>query len=63
MVTPLSLLANTFQGKYAEAEPLQERCQAIQEIVLGPEHPRLVVTLNARALLLETQVRVESCCW
>ncbi|CAN0535993.1 unnamed protein product, partial [Laminaria digitata] len=34
------------QGKYAEAEPLYARCQAIKEKALGPEHPSLATTLN-----------------
>ena len=34
------------QGKYAEAEPLYARCQAIVEKALGPEHPSLATTLN-----------------
>lgn len=54
-----AVLSTTLQGKYAEAEPLFERCQAIQEKVLGPEHPDLAVTLGNRALLLACQVRVK----
>ncbi|CBJ32850.1 NB-ARC and TPR repeat-containing protein-likely pseudogene [Ectocarpus siliculosus] len=42
-------------GKYAEAEPLYERSRAIQEKVLGPEHPHVATSLNNRALLLESQ--------
>ena len=45
------------QGKFAEAERLYERCQAIRETVLGPEHPYLAKTLNNRAILLHSQVR------
>lgn len=45
------------QGKYAEAEPLYARCQAIDEKVHGPEHPSLATTLNNRAGLLYRQVR------
>ena len=44
------------QGKYGEAGALYERCQAIQEKVLGPEHPALATTLRGRARLLENQV-------
>ena len=44
------------QGKYAEAEPLLERCQRIQENALGVDHPTLAKTLNTRALLSEDQV-------
>lgn len=45
------------QGKYAGAEELYERCQAIEEKVLGPDHPDLVTTLKSRAVLLKNQVR------
>ena len=45
------------QGKYAEAEPLYERSQAIREKALGPEHPAVATVLNNRASLLESQVR------
>ncbi|CAM9971540.1 unnamed protein product [Ectocarpus sp. 8 AP-2014] len=48
-------------GKYAEAEPLYERSQAIQEKVLGPEHPDVATSLNNRASLLESQVRHKRC--
>ncbi|CAN0457881.1 unnamed protein product, partial [Scytosiphon promiscuus] len=37
------------QGKYTEAEPLYARCQAIEDKVLGPEHPSVAATLNNRA--------------
>ncbi|CAN0489574.1 unnamed protein product [Laminaria digitata] len=37
------------QGKYAEAEPLYERSQAIRENVLGPEHPEVAQSFNNRA--------------
>ncbi|CAN0307661.1 unnamed protein product, partial [Pylaiella littoralis] len=40
------------QGKYAEVEPLIERCQTIDEKILGPEHPWLVTILLNRAKLL-----------
>ena len=33
-----------FEGKDAEAQPLHERCQEIQEKALGPEHPSLAIT-------------------
>ena len=52
-----STSCTTFQGKYAEAESLYERCQAIREKVLGPEHPRLAATLHSRPGVLEAQVR------
>ena len=40
------------QGRVSEAEPLYERSQAIQEKVLGPEHPGLATMLNSSAGLL-----------
>ena len=52
-----SASCTTFQGKYAEAESLYERCQAIREKVLGPEHPHLATTLHNRAGLWQAQVR------
>ena len=42
---------------YAQAERLYERCQAIQEKVLGRENPSLATTLKNWARLLESQVR------
>lgn len=48
------------QGKHDEAELLFERCQAIQEKVLGPEHPGLAITLANRAgNMLEAQVGID----
>ncbi|CAM9846394.1 unnamed protein product [Ectocarpus sp. 4 AP-2014] len=47
--------SSMYQGKYAEAEPLYERCQAIEEKVLGSEHPSLATTLNNRGGLLYQQ--------
>ena len=54
------------KGKYAEAEPLYERSQAILEKALGPEHPAVAAVLNNRAGLFKIQVRAvinfqESC--
>lgn len=46
-----------FQGVYAKAEQFYERCQSIQEKVLGAEHPDLATTLSNRARLLHKQVR------
>ncbi|CBJ32852.1 NB-ARC and TPR repeat-containing protein-likely pseudogene [Ectocarpus siliculosus] len=43
------------QGKYAEAEPLYERSQAIQEKVFGPKHQVVATLLNNRAALFERQ--------
>lgn len=46
----------TYQGKYAEAEPLYERSLAIREKVLGPEHPLVAQLLNNRAAVFASQV-------
>ncbi|CAN0284365.1 unnamed protein product, partial [Pylaiella littoralis] len=45
----------TFQGKYAEAERLYERLQAIREKVLCPEHLDVARSLNNQAELLRVQ--------
>ena len=43
------------QGRYAEAEPLNNRSLAIWEKALGPEHPNVATSLeNYAALLRET---------
>lgn len=52
---PIPLLVS--QGKYAEAEPLYRRSQAIRERVLGPDHVVVATVLNNRAGLLTIQVR------
>ncbi|CAM9392251.1 unnamed protein product, partial [Hapterophycus canaliculatus] len=39
------------QDKFEDAEPLSERCQAIQEKELGPEHADVTAVLNNRAEL------------
>ena len=51
--TELRLLCavHCIQGKYGEAGPLYERCQAIEEKVLGPEHPNLAVTHHSLSLI------------
>ncbi|CBN79677.1 NB-ARC and TPR repeat-containing protein [Ectocarpus siliculosus] len=43
------------QGKFAEAEELYDRCQAINEEALGPEHPSVATTLHGRAGLMVKQ--------
>ena len=55
--------STVFQGKYDEAEPLYERSQAIDEKVLGPEHPDVAQSLNNRAVLLQNQVRAVRIFW
>ena len=45
------------QDKYEEAGPLHQRALAMGEKVYGPDHPRVGVLLNKRALLLMSQVR------
>ena len=52
-----ALVCISCQGEYAKAGELYERCQAIEEKVLGPEHPSLATTLGNRAGLLKAQVR------
>ncbi|CAM9551290.1 unnamed protein product [Sphacelaria rigidula] len=47
------------QGRYAEAGPLYEQCQAIQVNALGTEHPSLATTLHNRAGLYKAQVRAD----
>lgn len=51
------------QDKYVDAEPHYERAQAIQENVLGPEHPDVAKTLNDRAVLWKIQVRAKRFLW
>lgn len=46
------------QGKYAQAEPLYERLQAIREKSLGQEHPEVATLIDKRAGLLMSQVGV-----
>lgn len=57
LTTLFSCYSLMLQGKYAEAEPLYLRSQAIREQALGTEHPEVAVVLNNRALLKESQVR------
>ena len=45
------------QGRYAEAEPLCKRALAINEKVLGPEHPDVATSLNILAVLYWAQGR------
>ena len=52
-----ALVCISCQGEYAKAGELYEQCQAIQEKVLGPEHPELAETVGNRAVLLQAQVR------
>ena len=49
-----------FQGKYDEAKRLYERCQAIYEKVLGPEHPYFAQMLHNWAIMLQDQVRTDT---
>ncbi|CAM9365298.1 unnamed protein product [Ectocarpus sp. 12 AP-2014] len=44
-------------AKYAEAEPLFERTQAIREKLLGPGHVGVAATLNTRAGLCSRQAK------
>ncbi len=45
------------QGKYAEAEPLDQRALAIMEKALGPEHPNVAASLERYAELLRKTER------
>ena len=45
------------RAAYTEAEPLYQQAQAIQEKVLGPNHPDLATTLNNLARLYAAQGR------
>lgn len=47
------------QGRYADSESLLERCQAIEEEVLGLEHPQLALTLNDRAVVCQAHLRAD----
>ena len=58
---PLPYAFLVSQGKYAEAELLNERSQTIRESVLGPEHPDVGNSLKNRAKLFESQVRDVIC--
>ncbi len=51
----LTMLASALrnQKKYADAEPLFQRALKIQEQKLGSDHPDLVITLQAYAILLD----------
>lgn len=55
---PVGLIASLFgiflsaRAEYAEAEPLYRRALAIEEKVLGPDHPEVASDLNNLALLL-----------
>ena len=54
-------LAYSFQGKYAEAEPLFTRALNIWERAFGPDHPTLAQGLeNYAALLRKTNRPVEA---
>lgn len=57
---PLSNLAELYRAmnRYHEAEELYSRAIAIQEKVLGPEHPDLAVTLNDLAELYRNEGRL-----
>jgi tetratricopeptide (TPR) repeat protein len=47
------------QGKYAEAEPLYERVLAINEKILGPEHPSVAMAINNLGSLYFSQAKYE----
>ena len=45
------------QGHYAEVEPLYKRSLAINEKILGPDHPGVALSLNNLGLLYNKQGR------
>ena len=47
------------RAQYEEAEPLFQRAIAIDEKILGPEHPNLATRLNNLALLYQVQGKYE----
>ena len=49
-------LSATAQGKLEEALPLYDRALAIDEKVLGPDHPDVAMDLNNKAALLSDMV-------
>lgn len=49
----------TTQGKYEEAKLLLTRSLAIDEKVLGPEHPEVAESLGNLADLVRSQVRID----
>lgn len=51
-----TLSSTVFQGKYAEAEPLYARIQAICEKALGSDDPIVATALSNRAGSLRKQV-------
>ena len=59
MADSLNNLAELYrtQGRYTEAEPLQQRALAIREQVLGPQHLDVANSLNNLALLYHNQER------
>jgi tetratricopeptide (TPR) repeat protein len=59
VATSLANLAQFYkmQGKYAEAEPLQQRALAIQEQTQGPQHPDTIAILNNYKVLLSQMGR------
>ena len=52
----LTKLSATSQGKLEEALQLYDRALAIDEKVLGPDHPDVAGDLNNKALLLSDMV-------
>ena len=53
----LTKFSATAQGKLEEALLLYDRALAIDEKVLGPDHPDVAGDLNNKAMLLWTMVR------
>lgn len=59
--TSLNQLANLLhvQGRHNEAEPLHRSALAINELVLGENHPTTATSLNSLALVLHAQARYD----
>ena len=58
----LTKLSATSQGKLEEALQLYDRALAIDEKVLGPDHPDVAGDLNNKALLLSDMVSCGPIC-
>lgn len=57
LISQLHHALRATKAKYAEAEPLYERSQALRKTVLGPEHPYVPQSLHNRVGFLRAQVR------
>ena len=60
IITSLSPYYHDSQNKFDEAEQFARRSLAIKEDVLGPDHPKLALTLFNLANVLQGQVRLNA---